>query len=66
LALNGVPVSWTKADSRGNLVGKFAESAIKAIVSPPGEVMTLTGSTKDGEAFSGSDSVKVIIAPAAE
>ena len=63
LALNGVMVSWTKADSTGNLVGKFKEAAIKAIVTPPEEVMTLTGVSKEGVAFVGSDSVRVIIDP---
>ena len=59
LALNGIPVSWTKADSCGNLVAKFDEWAVKAIVAPPGATMTLTGTTKDGVSFAGSDTVQV-------
>ncbi len=36
LALDGVLVSWTKADARGHLVAAFDEMAIKTIVAPPG------------------------------
>ena len=57
--LNGVPVAWTKADARGNLVAKFDEPAIKAIVEPPSAVLTLEGYTTDGVAFAGSDTVQV-------
>ena len=59
LELNGVPVSFTYLDSLGNIVGKFSETAIKAIVDPPREKMTLTGYYKDGTSFSGSDTVQV-------
>lgn len=61
LALNGVPVWWTKADDRGCLVAFFHEDAIKAIVSPPSATLTLTGSTVGGTSFSGSDTVSVIV-----
>jgi hypothetical protein len=59
LTLNGVPVAWTKADARGNLVAKFAEADIKAIVSPPEAELELVGYTNEGEQFRGCDSVGV-------
>ena len=60
LKLNGVAVSWTHVDSRGNVVGEFNEEAVKAIVAPPEALMTLTGTLRTGESFSGSDTVRVI------
>ncbi len=57
--LEGVPALHTKADLRGELVAYFDEAAIKALVSPPRATLTLTGTTIDGTAFSGSDTVKV-------
>lgn len=60
LELSGVPVWWTKADDRGCLVAYFHEEEVEVIVAPPSAVLTLTGETKDGAAFSGSDSVQVI------
>ena len=62
LQLNGVPVWWTKADARGELVAKFHEADVKAIVAPPTTVLTLTGEMKDGSPFAGSDEVRVILA----
>jgi len=59
LTLSGVPVVFTKADDCGNLVARFSETAVKAIVSPPEAVLTLSGILKTGEAFSGSDTVQV-------
>jgi len=59
LTLNGLAVAWTKADCRGELVAKFDEAAVKAIVEPPSATLTLTGMTIDGDEFSGSDTVKV-------
>lgn len=59
LSLNGVPVAWTKADARGNLVAKFHLEDIKAIVEPPEATLMLTGSTKDGAEFTGTDTVGV-------
>lgn len=60
LALNGVAPTSTKADSRGNLVAKFDEAEIEALVEPPTADLTLTGLLKDGTAFSGTDRVRVI------
>jgi hypothetical protein len=59
IEMNGVAVSWTKADDCGNLVAKFDEAAVKAVVEPPSTVLTLIGTTLDGTEFSGSDTVKV-------
>ena len=60
LTLNGVPVKWTKADTRGDLVAKFALDDVKNIVAPPSAELTLTGLTKDGVPFSGTDTIKVV------
>lgn len=60
LILNGVPVWWTKADSLGHLVANFRESEVKAIVSPPETTLTLSGLYTDGDAFAGSDTVRVV------
>lgn len=42
-----------------DLMAHFIEDAANAIVAPPSAVLTLSGSTVDGETFSGSDTVKV-------
>lgn len=60
VALNGIPAAWTRVDIQGELVGEFLEADIKAIVTPPEEVLTLTGNYTDGTAWSGSDTVRVI------
>ena len=59
LELSGVAVAWCKADSRGNLVGKFRQADVKAIVSPPSATLVLTGVTRLGEPFQGSDPITV-------
>ena len=59
VALNGVPADLTKADLKGNLVAKFDQANIKAIVAPPEALLELTGLTTSGEAFSGSEVVEV-------
>jgi hypothetical protein len=59
LTLGGIAVSWTKSDSRGELVAKFDEGAVKAIVTPPAATLELAGFTADGEYFSGSAVVAV-------
>lgn len=61
LTLNGIPVVWTKADARGELVAFFDEAAVKAVVAPPSAVLTLSGTRKDGSSFSGSDEVRVVV-----
>jgi hypothetical protein len=60
VTLNGVAVDFTKADNRGDLVAKFQIDAIKGIVAPPSAELTLSGLTKDGVAFSGTDTIRVI------
>jgi hypothetical protein len=60
LTLNGLEVSWTKADTRGELVAKFALDDVKSIIAPPSAVLTLAGFTKDGLPFSGTDTIKVV------
>ena len=60
VTLNDVPVDFTKSDNRGELVAKFQIDTIKSIVSPPSAELTLSGLTKDGVAFSGTDTIRVI------
>jgi hypothetical protein len=59
LTLNGIPVAWTKADDRGQLVAKFNQSDVKEIVAPPSATLELSGYTKSGESFSGTDTIAV-------
>ena len=59
LELNGIPVSWTKIDSCGDLVAKFDMNAVKEIVNPPSATLTLTGCLKDGTEFAASDTIVV-------
>ena len=59
IQMNGVDVSWTKSDDCGNLVAKFDEDAVKAVLQVPSTTLTLSGSTTGGVDFSGSDTVKV-------
>jgi hypothetical protein len=60
LDLNGIPVAWTKADSHGHLVAKFRIGDVKEIVAPPSAELTLSGWTRDGAFFQGSDTVRVV------
>ena len=64
LKLNGVEVWWTKADARGDLVGKFNVDDIKKIVAPPGATLELTGYVETplgiDVPFSGSDTIRVV------
>lgn len=60
LTLIGVPATAAWADSRGNLVARFNEADIEALVAPPSAVLTLEGMLKDGTPFAGSDEVRVI------
>lgn len=57
--LNGIPARVTKSDDCGDLVAKFVVGDIRAIVAPPSAVLTLTGLTKTGVPFSGTDTVRV-------
>ncbi len=60
LTLNGVAAEAAWADNCGNLVARFDEAEIEALVAPPGAVLTLEGVMKDGDTFAGSDEVRVI------
>ncbi len=64
LALNGVAATGSYADSLGQIVVVFDEADIKAIVSAPSTVLTLTGFYVTGEPFAGSDTVMVEEFPA--
>jgi len=59
LELNRVPAMSAGSDAPGDLVAKFPEDAIKALVAPPSAVLTMTGATLNGGTFTGSDEVKV-------
>ena len=61
--LNGVLISSWKADNRGNFVAKFLMEDIKTLdglVIGGYNTLQLVGATKDGEAFSGAQDIKVI------
>lgn len=66
VTLNGIEISWWKADNQGNFVAKFVMSEVKALADSgglvvPGEnVLTLVGYTKDGAEFTGSQAITVI------
>ncbi len=60
LTLTGVAADGVWADSRGNLVARFSEAEVEALVAPPSAVLTLEGMMKDATAFAGSDVVRVI------
>jgi len=59
LTLNGIPIAWTKADARGNLVAKFNQDDVKDIVAPPSVALELSGTTTDGTSFSGTDMIVI-------
>lgn len=63
LMLNGVAVTFTKADLTGDLVAKFKETLIKSRVTPPTAALTLTGVTRDGKKFYGVATVAVKARP---
>ena len=60
VTLNDIPVVYTKADNRGNLVAKFDIDQVKEILEVPGVVLRLDGYTKDGDAFTGTALIDVI------
>lgn len=53
-----MPGVW--ADSRGELVARFAETDVKSLVAPGTVVMTLSGIQTNGDAFAGSAAVRVV------
>ena len=61
--LNNVPIEFAKMDARGYFVAKFVIDEIKGLdglVLDDYNTMTLVGNTTDGEAFSGTQDIKVI------
>jgi len=52
-------VDVAKFDSYGDLIVMVNLEKVKAIVSPPSTELTLSGFTKQGEPFHGSDIVRV-------
>lgn len=60
VTLDGIPIAWSKSDSRGCFVAKFQMGEVKGIASPPTVELTLAGTLDDGQTFSGTDVVAVI------
>ncbi|HPO15115.1 MAG TPA: hypothetical protein PLI09_16855 [Candidatus Hydrogenedentes bacterium] len=60
VTLDGIPIAWSKADARGYFVAKFQMAAVKGIAAPPSVELTLAGTLKDGQTFSGTDAVPVL------
>ena len=66
VTLNGIAISWWKADNQGNFVAKFLMSEVKALADAgglqvPGEnELTLVGYTTDGAEFTGTQTITVI------
>jgi hypothetical protein len=61
--LNGLPPESTWADDRGELVARFLSADVEALpeVAKLGDIeLTLSGVTKDGVDFSGTDTVRVV------
>ena len=57
--LEGIAAALTKADDCGDLVAKFHQADVKAIVAPPSATLTLTGMTVAGTPFAGTDTIRV-------
>lgn len=66
VSLNGIEISWWKADNQGNFVAKFVMTEVKALAISgglivPGEnELTLVGITRDGAEFTGTQTITVI------
>lgn len=60
VTLDGIAIAWSKSDAQGNFVAKFQIGEIKGIAAPPSVELTLAGTLKDGETFSGTDTVPVL------
>ena len=58
--LNGLKAYALFSDNRGNLVAKFNLTALRLLLAPPTTKLTMTGCTKTGVAFAGSDVVRVV------
>ncbi|HCA48266.1 MAG TPA: hypothetical protein DEP45_13205 [Armatimonadetes bacterium] len=59
VTINGLDDLWIKSDNCGNLVAKVRFVDIVSQLSAPSAVIVLEGETTDGEAFSGSQTVRV-------
>jgi hypothetical protein len=61
VALNGIEIDWWKSDNRGYFVAKFVAGEVKdKVEAGTTATLTLSGETKSGDVFSGSDDVDVI------
>ncbi len=60
VTLDGIAVKATFADNRGDLVAKFVVGDVKKILKVGTAQLTLSGVTKVGATFSGTDTIKVI------
>ena len=66
VTLNGIPISWWKADNQGNFVAKFLMDEVKALAENGGLVvpgeneLMLKGETNDGAYFVGTATITVI------
>ena len=61
--LNGLAIEWWKADAQGNFVAKFEMDAVKeldGLVIGDYNLLTVTGKTRDGLPFIGTQDIKVI------
>jgi hypothetical protein len=64
--LNGIEISWWKADNQGNFVAKFLMSEVKELVKtgglqvPGDNELTLVGTTTDGAEFTGTQTITAI------
>ena len=61
--LNGAAIDWWKSDDRGNFVAKFLSDEIKTLdglIIGDYNTLTLNGYTTAGEAFIGTQDIKVI------
>jgi len=60
VALDGLEIQSWKSDNQGNFVAKFNLDDVKDMLDPGTVTLTLTGMTRDGEDFFGSDTIRVI------
>jgi hypothetical protein len=59
VTLDGVAVVFTKADNRGEFVAKFNLDDVKERLTPGTVTLVLSGWTRDGVPFIGSDEIVV-------
>jgi hypothetical protein len=63
VTLNGLEISHWKADDQGNFVAKFQMPAVKELPLNIGgyNTLKLSGTTINGDTFTGSDVIKVVL-----